>query len=92
MKQNLGCINLERCNIVKAEVEKLLAVGFISEVQYLEWLEKVVVVPKKNGKWHICVDNSDLNEACPKDSFPLLRIDQIMDATTGNEIFFFMDA
>ena len=41
----------------------------------------MVVVSKKGGKWRICVDYTDLNEACPKDSFPLPRIDQIMDAT-----------
>ena len=66
--------------------------GFIREVQYPEWLANIVVVPKKNGKWCIYVDYSYLNEACPKDSFPLPRIDQIVDAMAGNELLFFMDA
>ena len=92
MKQKLHRNHLERHSIVKAEVKKLLAVGFIREVQYPEWLENVVVVPKKIGKWRKCVDYSDLNEACPKDSFPLLRIGQIMDTTVGNELISFMDA
>ena len=44
----------------------------------------VVVVPKKGSKWRVCVDYTDLNEACPKDSFPLSSIDQIVDASTGH--------
>ena len=73
-------------------MEKLLATRFIREVQYPEWLENVVVVPKKNDKWNICVDYLNLNEACLKDSFPLLRIDQIVDATARDELISFMDA
>ena len=57
------------------EVNKLLLVGFIREVYYSEWLANVVLVKKTNGKWRMCVEFTDLNKACPKDSFPLLRID-----------------
>ena len=52
----------------------------------------MVVVPKEGGKWRVCVDYTDLNEACPKDSFPLPRIDQIVDATAGHGILSFLDA
>ena len=69
-----------------------LRVGFIREVKYLEWLANVVVVPKKGGKWRICVDYTDLNEACPKDSFPLPRIDQIVDALDGHVMLSCLDA
>ena len=51
----------------------------------------MVVVPKKGGKWRVCVNYTDLNEACPKDSFPLSRINQIMDATTGHGILSFLE-
>ena len=74
------------------EVDNLLASGFIREVKYPEWLANVVVVPKKGGKWRVCVDYTDLNEACPKDSFPLPRIDQIMDVIAGHGILSFLDA
>ena len=50
------------------------------------------MVKKPNGKWRICIDYTDLNKACSKDSFPLPRIDQLMDATTGHELLSFMDA
>ena len=74
------------------EVDNLLRVGFIREVKYPEWLANVVVVPKKGGKWRVCVDYSDLNEACPKDSFPLPCIDQIVGVTVRHGIFSFLDA
>ena len=73
----------ERDQAVMDEVTKLLAAGFIREVHYLEWLANVVLVKKANGKWRMCVDFTDLNKACPKDSFPLPRIDHLMDSTTG---------
>ena len=57
------------------EVNKLFAANFIREVYYLEWLANIVMVKKANGKWRMCVDFTDLNNACPKDSFPLPRID-----------------
>ena len=50
------------------------------------------MVKKPNGKWRICIDYTDLNKACPKDSFPILRIDQLVDATMGHEFLSFMDA
>ena len=56
------------------EVDKLLAAKFIQEVYYPEWLAKVIMVKKANGKWRMCVDFTDLNSACVKDSFPLPRI------------------
>ena len=51
---------------------------------YPDWLANVVMVKKANGKWRMCVDFTDLNKACPKDSYPLLRIDQQVDSTAGH--------
>ena len=74
------------------EVEKLLEVGFIREVFYPDWLANVVMVKKNNGKWRICIDFTVLNKACPKDSFPLPRIDQLVDSLAGHKLLSFMDA
>ncbi len=52
----------------------------------------VVVLLKKNGKWRVCVDYTDLNKACPKDPIPLPHIDAMVDATAGHEMLTFMDA
>uniref|UniRef100_A0A2N9FQA3 Integrase catalytic domain-containing protein n=1 Tax=Fagus sylvatica TaxID=28930 RepID=A0A2N9FQA3_FAGSY len=77
---------------ISDEVEKLLKAGFIREVFYPDWLANVVMVKKANGKWRMCVDFTDLNKACPKDSFPLPRIDQLVDSTAGHRLLTFMDA
>ena len=66
--------------------------GFIREVSYPEWISNVVLVKKANGKWRMCVDFTDLNKACPKDSFPLSKIDQLVDSTAGHSLLSFMDA
>ena len=60
----------ERDKAVAEEVRKLLEAGFIREVYYLDWLANVVMVRKNNRKWRMCVDFTDLNRACPKDSIP----------------------
>jgi ribonuclease HI len=49
-------------------------------------------VKKKNGKWRVCVDFTDLNKACPKDPFSLPKIDQLVDSTAGHERMSFLDA
>ena len=49
------------------------------------------MVKKANGKWRMCIDFTDLNDACPKDCFPLPRIDTLIDATAGHEMLSFMD-
>ena len=69
-----------------------LTAWFIWEVYYPEWLANIVIVKKSNGKWRMCVDFIDLNWAYPKDSFPLPRIDQLVDSTAGHELLTFMDA
>jgi hypothetical protein len=82
----------ERVEAITVEVEKLLKAQFIEEVYYPDWLANVVLVKKSNGKWRICVDFTDLNKACPKDSFPLPRIDALVDSTSGYKLLSFMDA
>ena len=68
------------------KVNKLLAAGFIRKVYYPDWLANVVLVKKTNGKWKMCVDFTNLNKACPKNSFPLPRIDQLVDFTVGHKL------
>ena len=49
------------------------------------------MVRKANRKWRICINYIDLNEACPTDSFSLLKIDQLVDATSGHRLLSFME-
>ena len=82
----------EHAEAIREEVTKLKRAGAIKEVFYPEWLANTVVVKKKSGKWRVCVDFTDLNKACPKDSFPMPRIDQLVDATAGHPRMSFLDA
>ena len=92
IKQKRRSFVLERQKAINEEVGKLLQAGAIREVEYPEWLANVVLVKKAYGKWRLCTDFTDINKACPKDSFPLPRIDLIVDATAGHELISFMDA
>lgn len=69
---------------INEEMEKLKRLGAIREVFFLKWLANTMVVKKKNGKWRVCVDFTDLNRVCPKDPFSVSKIDQLMDATVGH--------
>ncbi|KAI5317786.1 hypothetical protein L3X38_037493 [Prunus dulcis] len=77
---------------MRTEVDKLQTIGFIREATYPAWLANSVMLRKATGGWRMCQDYTDLNKACPKDSFPLPRIDQLVDATAGHELLSFMDA
>ena len=77
---------------INNEVDKFLKADFIREANYPDWIANMVLVKKTNGNWRVCIDFMDFNKACPKDSFPLLRIDQLLDATIRHELLSFMDA
>ena len=82
----------EHAEAIREEMTKLKRACAIKEVFYPEWLANTVVVKKKSGKWRVCVDFTDLNKACPKDPFPMHRIDQLVDATAGHPRMSFLDA
>jgi hypothetical protein len=92
VKQRRRTFATERNQAIVEEVEKLLEAGFIREVDYPEWLANVMLVKKSNGKWRMCVDFTGLNKACPKESFPLPRINLSVDSMSGHELLSFMDA
>jgi hypothetical protein len=77
--------------ILKEELQKLLDVGFIYTMSDSEWVSLLVIVPKKNGKWRVCVDYRALNKATQKYHFPLPFIDQVLDSLSGNKFFSLLD-
>ena len=82
----------ERNKAINNEVDRFLEIRAIEEYFYPVLLCNPVVVPKKNGKLKICMDFAHLNKACPKDSYHLPQIYQIVDATTGYNRMSFLDA
>ena len=77
--------------IVKEELQKLLNVNFIYPISDSRWVSPLVIVPKKNGKWRVCIDYRELNKATLKDHFPLPFIDQVLDTLAGKSYFSFLD-
>ena len=85
VKQRLRRFDEEKHRTIDEEIAKLLAVGFIKKVYHPEWLANPILVQKKSGTWRMCVDYTSLNKACSKDPFPLPRINQIVNSTSGCE-------
>ncbi|GKV15261.1 hypothetical protein SLEP1_g26057 [Rubroshorea leprosula] len=85
-------IPTSRLTVIKEEVEKLLQVGFVRRVDYCEWVANPVLVKKANGKWQMCIDYTNLNQACPKDCYPMPNIDKLVEAASGNERLSLLDA
>ena len=65
---------------------------FIREELYPNWIANLILVLKPNNKWRVCIDITNINSACPKDSYPFLRIDLLIDVMAGHELLCFMDA
>ncbi|KAK1631916.1 hypothetical protein QYE76_006231 [Lolium multiflorum] len=93
VRQPLRRFAEDRRKIIGEEVTKLLVAGFIVEVTHTEWLANPVMVEKKKDEnleakapkvWRMCIDYTNLNKACPRDPFPLPRIDQVIDSTAGS--------
>lgn len=70
--------NPERCVEIGANLRNLLKA-------------ELTACLKKNLKWQVCVDFTDLNKACPKDCFPLPHIDRLVETTAGNKLLSSMD-
>ena len=77
---------------IAEEVYTLQDGDFNREVYYPDWLANMVIVKKANGKWRMCADFMNLNKACPKDSYPLSRVEVLVDSTAWHQLLSFMDA
>jgi hypothetical protein len=90
-KQKLQRFARDKKEAIRVEVNWLLAVGFIKEVYHPEWLANPVLMRKKNNKWRMCVDYTNLNKHCPKDPFGLPHINEVIDSTAGCELLSFLN-
>lgn len=89
--QSPMCMSPVVIGMVKEEIEKLLKANLIRPTRYVEWLANIVLVIKKNGKIRVCIDFGDLNNATPKDEYPMPVADLLVDATAGYRYLSFMD-
>jgi hypothetical protein len=91
VRQKLCPVNPCKAASIKAEVEKIIKVGFIYPMQLTEWVLNRVPVNKKQRMISMCMEFCDLKKAYLKDNFPTPFIDQIFDECAGCEAFSFMD-
>lgn len=76
---------------IEANVKKLKARGFIHKEQHPNWLTNIVPIIMKNGKVRVSINFRDLNDACPKNDFPLPITDVIINMICGFERMSFID-
>jgi hypothetical protein len=77
--------------ILKKELDKLQEGGFVIPVTNAEWVLLVVIVPKKGGKWCICINYKALNMVTKKDRQPLPFVDELLDDVAGHDIYTICD-
>jgi hypothetical protein len=66
-------------------VERLLDAGFIRPCRDVEWVSNIVPIEKKNtGKIQVCIDFRNLNKAAPKDEYPMLIADMLINNASGH--------
>ncbi|XP_026383756.1 uncharacterized protein LOC113279275 [Papaver somniferum] len=85
VRQKMRLIAPELQAAVENDLKKLQESGIIRKSHYPQWISNMVVVPKRNRGVRICIDFRNLNKACPKDSFPLPSIDQLVESIVGYE-------
>ncbi len=78
-RRKLRPIPFARRQYLQQEVEKLLAIGAVSEADpgACPYASRTVTTPKKDGSIRMCVDYRDINAQTEKDAYPLPRIDQV---------------
>ena len=92
IRQKKRVFTQEQDRVIVEKVHKLQKASFIKEVYYPDWLANVIMVKKANGKRRMCMDFTDVNKACPKNSYLLLRVDVLVDSTTQHQLLSFVDA
>jgi hypothetical protein len=91
IQQRLRSVHPRKALAIKIEVEKIIKAGFIYPMALTDWVSNIILIDKKQGTIHVCIDYRDINKAYPKDNFTTPFIDQIVDDCAGSEIFSLMD-
>ena len=93
IKQPLRRFSEPKRKVIGEEVNRLLGAKFIRETKKATWVANPVLVPKKDTPvLRMCVDYTPVNKHCPKDHFPLPRIDQVVDSMAVCDLLSFLDA
>jgi len=77
-------------DIIEKEVEKMLNAGVIRPSNS-PWSSPIVIVKKADGTNRFCIDYRKLNDVTRKNSYPLPRIDDHLEALRGKKWFCTLD-
>ncbi|MCO5547400.1 hypothetical protein L7F22_000848 [Adiantum nelumboides] len=72
---------------IKEEIEKLKEVELIYEIEHIDWVSPIVVVPKKNGKLRIYVNLKRVNAATICDNYPRPITEHVLERVVGKEAY-----
>ena len=75
---------------MEEQVKDLLAQGFIRP-SASPYSAPILFVPKKDGRWRMCIDYRALNKQIVKDQFPLPRIDSLLERLGQATVFTKLD-
>ncbi len=84
-------MNPNYATIVKQDIDKPLAIGFIQPIEETTWLSPIMVVPKKNGKLRIYLNFKKLNKATKNHPYPLPFFDEVLNTIIGYETYSLLD-
>ena len=70
---------------IKEEIDRLKEAKFIYEIEHIDWVSPIVVVPKKNGKLWVCVNLKKINVATIRDNYPLPIIELFLERVARKE-------
>ncbi|KAF9756187.1 Retrovirus-related Pol polyprotein from transposon, partial [Nosema granulosis] len=86
-----GRIPVHQEKIIEEEINKNLGLGIIRPSRS-PWCSRIVLAPKPDGSWRMCVDFRSLNKITVKDRYTSQRIDEIYDELAGARMFSVLDA
>ncbi|GJV95220.1 reverse transcriptase domain-containing protein [Tanacetum coccineum] len=92
IKQNKRGIGPYRNMAACKETEELMKAWILQKVKHQTWVANPVMVKKSDGGWRMCVDFTDINNAYPKDYYPLPEIDWKIESLSGFRLKCFLDA
>jgi hypothetical protein len=70
----------------------MLRTEFIRSCWYAEWVSNIVPIEKMGtGKIRVCVDFKNLNRATPKDEYPMLVAETLINSASGHRMISFLD-
>ena len=90
-KQKLRRLNPLLLSVIEKEIKKLFDAKIIVFLRHSKWLGNVVLVRKKNGEIRICIDFRNLIRDSLKDSYPLPKMDHILQKVVGSQCLSMLD-